>query len=284
MVKNDWLIVEKEYSAKKELYWETIFSLSNGTMAARGTLEEGHACPEIRSYFGNYVAGIFDKYKKDYQAIVVQPDFFDTVLSVNGALVKMSDGRIEAYHRTLNMYDGTLTREFIWKSPKGEMLSVVITRLICRHDPHLAVLRYKLTPLNFSGNISFQNTLDANVANIDFHVSGYQLRDEKYYFIDERYKSGTLKGGGYLSIKTKTTQHQICHAFACEIREGNNLFTPSIEVHKEPRLFRNFVHFYANEGREYEFTRWITQYADTDPVNNLLESCTQKINEVRQKL
>src|SRR5689334_17568163 len=89
----DWLIVENEYKAENELYWETIFALSNGYVASRGALEENHFVPEVRSYFGTYVAGVFDKYNKEYQAIANLPDFFNTAVYLDGELVKMNAGK-----------------------------------------------------------------------------------------------------------------------------------------------------------------------------------------------
>ena len=142
MLNQDWLIEEKNYNPKKELYSETIYALSNGYMASRGTLEENHFCPEIRSYFGTYVSGIFDTYSSHYQAIVNLADFFNTGVYINGELLKMSNGKISNYRRYLDMYNSCLIRTFTWTNRKGNKTEVEIRRFVSQADEHIAALEY----------------------------------------------------------------------------------------------------------------------------------------------
>ncbi len=283
MSKQDWLIKEKKYLPKKELYWETIFALSNGYMGSRGTLEENHFCPEVKSCFGTYVAGIFDKYNKEYQAIVNQPDFFNTAVYVNSELVNMNKGRLENYIRYLDMYNGVLVRKFVWMSPRKEKTEFEITRFISKFDEHLAVLHYKIKPLNYNGEIRINNLLDGNVTNIDFHVSGYQIRDEKYFFLDDRHDVGGLADGGYLIVNTKTTRLSVCEAFKCEVRENEKKISAKINSKTRMLILDNNVQFKVKKGNHYSFLKLITVYSSKDGTSNLKKSCINKLKEASLK-
>ncbi len=274
----DWLITEEKYTPERELYWETIFALSNGYMASRGALEENHFCPNVKSYFGTYAAGIFDKYNLEYQAIVNLPDFFNTAVTIDGSLVSMEKGRVEEYSRTLDMYNGVLIRKFIWSDPqKKHRVRFEINRFISKADPHLAVLHYTIEPLSADAEIRVDNILDGNITNIDFHVSGYQLRDEKYYFIDDEHDAGSLENGGFLTVKTKKTQHKICEAIRCEIK--GDLVNVDVRNTTETRklAIESRSVFKAAQGRKYSFLKLVSVYTSRDGVADLKTACTDKL-------
>lgn len=283
MPEQGWLIIEEKYSPNKELYWETIFALSNGYMASRGAVEENHFCPQVKSCFGTYVAGIFDKYSGNYQAIVNQPDFFNTGVYVNGELMTMNKGGVENYTRYLDMYDGILVRKFVWTSPRKKKTEFEITRFISKADEHLAVLNYKIRPLNYSGEIRVNNILDGNITNIDFHISGYQLRDEKYYFIDDKHEAGGLADGGYLTVNTKKTRLSVCEAFKCEVRENGEKISSKINSSTRNLILDNDVRFKVRKDASYSFMKLVAVYSSKDGVSDLRRACVNKLREASLK-
>ena len=52
-----WAIVEENYDAQRNCVAESVFSLANEFMGARGYLEEGTSAPSLR---GNYFNGIYE--------------------------------------------------------------------------------------------------------------------------------------------------------------------------------------------------------------------------------
>ncbi|MFH0952873.1 MAG: glycosyl hydrolase family 65 protein [Verrucomicrobiota bacterium] len=279
----EWLIEETRHTPDKELYWETIFALSNGYMAARGALDENHFCPRIRSCFGTYVAGIFDKYYGDYQAIVNLADFFNAVVHVNGEQLDLTQGTLEQYHRWLDMYNGVLVRRFVWSNAKGQKTEFEITRFISKADPHLAVQHYRFKPLNYAGEIRIMNVLDGNVSNIDFHVSGYQLRDEKYFFLDEAHEAAGLGDGGYLVLRTKKTEHRVCELFKFALASGGKPLERRTSVETKPRCLSSTAVFQAAQGTEYTFLKAIAVYTSNDGVQDLQRAAAEKAGEALGK-
>jgi trehalose/maltose hydrolase-like predicted phosphorylase len=276
----EWLIEEEGFDPERELYWETVFALSNGYMAARGTPGENHAVTGIRSYFGTYVAGIFDKYSGDYQSIVNLADFFQMEISINGELVSPAEGMVDNYRRHLDMQNGLLVRRFTWVGGNGQRTSVEITRFISRTDLHLAVQHVRLKPLDDAAEIRIENTLDGNVANIDFHVSGYQLRDEKYYFIADEHEAGHLDNGSWLTLRTKSTGHRISELFACACAIDGDPCTPENETETNKRLVRNRHSITVNKDSECTFYKTIAVHTSNDePQTGDLVSAAQQTAE-----
>ncbi|OGR87204.1 MAG: hypothetical protein A3A86_03810 [Elusimicrobia bacterium RIFCSPLOWO2_01_FULL_60_11] len=279
-----WLIEEDLYSPEKELYWETVFALSNGYMASRGAIEENHFRPEVKSYFGTYAAGVFDKYNKEYQAIVNLPDFFNTDVRVNGEPVRMKRGQIENYSRSLDMRGGFLRRKFDFVSAgKGHKTRFEVTRFISKADPHLAVLHYAVEPLNYDGEIRFDNVLDGNITNIDFHVSGYQLRDEKYHFIDDDHEVRENKDGGGLLVRTKVTKHRVCEVIRCELREDGALKEPKTSNTVKKRFLSHGASFPVRRGKRYSYLKLVSVRTSRDGGADLFLACNSHSAKASQK-
>ncbi len=277
-MRNKWMIKESTYNTDKELLTETLFTLSNGNISSRGTLEEGHYMNN-KQYFGTYTAGIFDKYNKDYQAIVNLPYIFNTQFIINGISLDMTKGRLKNYKRYLNMYNGTLVRSFLWDNGKKQQTEIKIMRFISKNDPHLAVLHCTFKPLNYNGCIDINNVLDGNVANIDFHISGYQLCDEKYYFIDKKHDKGKLDNGGYLSVNTRTTKESICEAFKCEVYEDGDKIKYKSRYKFKELMINNQISFKLKKGKEYTFFKPISVYTSKDKAGNLKKVSDKKLKE-----
>ncbi len=282
-MQNEWLIEERVYKPEKELLMETLFTLSNGYMASRGTLEEGKLYSGIKQYYGTYVAGIFDKYNWEYQAIVNLPHFFNTQVWIDDEPVDMTKGKVENYIRYLDMRNGLLVREFRYTNSKDQTTEFKITRFISKANEHLAVLHYNIKPINYNGKIEFKNSLDGNVTNIDFHISGYQLRDEKYYFIDEEHEKGELKNGAFLKVKTKKTKREIMEAFKIEIRENCTVLSPDNQCEMNNLLVKHKSTFNVQQNNNYSCLKVISVYTNNDKVTSLFESADNNLNESLKK-
>ncbi len=275
---NEWLINESSYNPEKELLMETLFALSNGYMSCRGTLEESLHYPDIRQYPGTYAAGIFDKYNKDYQAIVNLPNLFNTPVSIGKEPLHLVKSKITNYQRDLDMHNGTIIRKFTWANAKNEKLNFIITRFISKSDPHLAVLHYSMNSESYTGDISFENIIDANISNIDFHISGYQLRDEKYFFIDKEHEKSLLNNGGYLQLKTKTNQQKVAQGFKIQISENGKPLSIKFHSVLKDRYLNLKTNLKIKKGHQYDFFKVIALYTSNDHEPDLKKAVEKTLN------
>ncbi|MVN21900.1 glycoside hydrolase family 65 protein [Mucilaginibacter arboris] len=206
---HEWKIIEEGFNADNHELSESIFSLGNGRMGQRANFEETYTGKTLQ---GNYVAGVYypDKtrvgwWKNGY------PEYFAKVLNAAewaGIEIKLEDEildldkcEVSAFSRELNMQQGYLERSFQAKTASGKEVKVKTTRFCSLVDDECGAVRYAITPLNFSGEISLTPFINGDVKNQD---SNY---DEKFW--DET-GHGFYKNGSFVEMKTKKTEFVVC--------------------------------------------------------------------------
>src|SRR5208283_5694289 len=122
-----WYLTESEWAPEKNIYFETIFTQSNGYMGVRGYTEEANV--GLKSFREGYLAGVFGQIDEaalkqvrvDYGwpilAMITLPELFACEITLEGEPFKLSQGTIDFFSRSLNMYNGVLARHVSWVSP-----------------------------------------------------------------------------------------------------------------------------------------------------------------------
>ncbi|MDU8978113.1 MAG: glycosyl hydrolase family 65 protein, partial [Clostridium perfringens] len=183
-------------------------SLANGYIGTRGTFEEAYDFDVETGLEGNFVNGFYESehirygewnfgFPTESQSLLNLPNAKIIKLFIEDEEFSMLTGEIEDYNRVLHMKEGRITRDLIWVSPKGKKVKISISRFVSFNNKNLMEIRYKVTPLNFSGNLKFISAIDANVENhtrktnplVDYGPFGKRLandyidsiKDELYY-------------------------------------------------------------------------------------------------------
>ncbi|MFY7707125.1 MAG: family 65 glycosyl hydrolase domain-containing protein [Flavobacteriales bacterium] len=255
-----WLVIEEGFEAKHHRSSESIFSLGNGTFGQRACHEEKYSGPTLQ---GSYVAGVYypDKtrvgwWKNGY------PEYFAKVLNstnwtgidiqIDGEELDLAKLEVSEFRRVLNMKEGTLTRSFIVHLNESmigfrdgghsKQMKVEVTRFISMADYETAAIRYSITPLNFSGEVTFSPYLDGDVKN---HDSNY---DEKFWV---EVSKSVQDGEGVLVTRTKKTDFELGVAMSC-VLEGARWQTSM-----DYSLVRSTATVKADKGKEIVFYKYI---------------------------
>ena len=206
-----WNITEEEFLLKNNYRNETTFSLANGYIGTRGTLEEAYDFDVETGLEGNFVNGFYESeyirygewnfgFPTESQSLLNLPNAKIIKLFIEDEEFSMLTGEIEDYKRVLHMKEGRITRDLIWVSPKGKKIKISISRFVSFNNKNLMEIRYKVTPLNFSGNLKFISAIDVNVENhtrktnplVDYGPFGKRLANDYIDSIrDELYYEGT---------------------------------------------------------------------------------------------
>ena len=171
-----WDITEQEFQKENNYRNETTFALSNGYIGTRGTFEEAYPFDIDTGLEGNFVNGFYESEHIRYgeanfgspllsQSLLNLPNLKETRVLLDGELFSMKEGSVEEYKRTLHMKEGVLERTLVWTSPKGKKTKIRISRLVSFARKNIMVIRYEVTPLNYSGSIEFVSKLSADVEN-----------------------------------------------------------------------------------------------------------------------
>jgi alpha,alpha-trehalose phosphorylase len=156
---------------------ETLFTLGNGYIGLRGTPEEGSTAPKGQTLEGSYLNGFYEsepiQYPENAYGLARTNEFMLNVpnakrigLSVDGEAFGLDEGRVVEQERLLDFRTGLLTRTVEWESGSGKRVRVVSRRLVSFGRKHVAAIEYAVTPLNFSGRLRLESTLDSAVSNL----------------------------------------------------------------------------------------------------------------------
>ncbi|MGM0547808.1 MAG: glycoside hydrolase family 65 protein [Bacillota bacterium] len=208
-----WKITENEFLVDSNHQNEAIFSLGNGYMGLRGTLEEDYPGSEETNTPGFYINGVYAAEEIIYgekapnlpqkgQTIVNLADWSEINLYINEEKFNLLKGKILDYHRELNLKKGILNREIIWEDRQGRKLKIKISRLISLSREHIGAIRYQVKPLNFSGKLSINSAVNGDVSN------HHHLREKKpLKVLATKVETKT----GYLLHQLKTTKFKIAY-------------------------------------------------------------------------
>jgi len=152
---DEWRVVETTFFEKLLPQTETIFSIGNGYLGMRGNFEEGRPVFEN----GVYINGFHDTwpivygeeaygFPKTGQTMVNVPDSRVMKLYVDDEPLYLPTADLLKFERTLDMQNGTLKRDLVWKTASGKVVHVNSVRLVSFEHRHVMAICYEVTIVN----------------------------------------------------------------------------------------------------------------------------------------
>lgn len=112
---HEWNVIETEFNPTQLHHKETVFTLSNGYLGTRGSLEEGYQ----EDFPATMIHGIYDDTQISHTELVNCPHWLPLVVEVAGERFSMNSGEVLHYERRLDLRLGLLSRDVRWRSPKA---------------------------------------------------------------------------------------------------------------------------------------------------------------------
>jgi len=255
----DWLITEKGFNPKKQGHYESLFTLGNGYLCVRGSLEENpHG-----SYRGTYIAGIFDKAEGHVRELVKAPVWLDFSIWVEQHRFAVDSSKVLSHERVLDLRKGILYRTTRLKDQQGRIIRLETRRLVFAHQVRGAVLDITVTPENFSGELRVYSGLNGDVSNL-----GYFPRERVKHL--NLVKMSREDKHVYLEMETRDDKTKIAMA-------AQTIFKNSPEaVVKVSRIYGEKVaqlfSFKAEKGKSYNFTKWVATFTSREGYERQLEA------------
>ncbi len=272
---DEWCIIEENFNPEYHQSSESIFSLGNGKMGQRANFEESYSGPSLQ---GSYVAGIYypDKtrvgwwkngYPEYFAKVLNSPNWIGIDVQVDGQYLDLYTCKTENFKRTLNMKEGYILREFTAIMNNGKKINVSAKRFVSMADTENGAIRYSVTPLNFSGKITFTAYLDGNVVNED---SNY---DEKFWNL---IATEGHTGEAYLVTETKKLGFRAGFGMKISARISGSELKLTPEILKKESWVGNRIEHEVNEGECFTLDK-ITGVCSTlnYSSDNLLEATKQ---------
>lgn len=167
-----WSIVAKTVSPEERAYWESIFSLGNGLLGVRSAGEEtvrtGASMPMT------LMAGVCDrpgrlegeprKFRRPSR-LVCLPDALSMQLHDGKEIVTAGEPVDDM--RMLDMRCGVLKRTARFKGKSGRVTRIESRRIVSQTRPNVIAIQYRITPENYSGDVTIMSMIDGSVGYAD---------------------------------------------------------------------------------------------------------------------
>lgn len=160
---DQWLIREQGLDVAAACLYETLFTLGNGYLGTRGTLEEGRK----GELSGTYLNGVFDAHDSPVIDLVNAPDWLPFVVRAGGVRLDTQSCRVVSHERALDLRQGALWRKTVFEDRESRRTRLESLRFASLHDRHLCALRVRIAPENHADAISVCSGIDGRRFNLE---------------------------------------------------------------------------------------------------------------------
>ena len=272
-IENDnWNLSYNDYDATKEKSREALLTVGNGYFGTRGAMEEISASDT--NYPATYIAGLYNRLITEVAGKdIVNEDFVAAPnwLSLN---IKIDDEpwfdpnnhKIEQISRNLNFRNGLLTRKMIVTDDEGHQTLIESFRIVSMKNHHQAAIKYNITPLNYSGQLSISSKLDGTIKNEG--VNRYkQLNSQHLQSVDQGGNGDTT----WLQVKTTQSEIEIVEAAKLNLYVDTKAISGEYGVSSDEGIIYTYIDQKAENNQTITVEKLVTIYDsnnDGDYVKN----------------
>ncbi len=244
MAQPDWLVEIDKLEKGREAFNAALLTISNGYVGTRGTNEETNAgAPRT------FIAGLFNPEPLGMETMVSVQNWLATRLFVEGSQFFYEVGELLKYSKILDMKRACVTKRIETENREGRITRIESVRFVSMDDPHLLGLRYKITPVNYSGNIRILSGLDGRIA-----TSGYDHFDE--------IEKGSEHNVIFNIVKANRSDNVVAMAAAFDVSFDYNANV--IEEEKRTWLELSFC---AEKNKTYTVDKLVSVYTSRESEN-----------------
>ncbi len=254
-------LAEKTILPAREREIETIFSMGNGYIGTRNSLEESYPISDPGSFIaGMYVRGPED----DFNFLVRIPDWTAIKIYVGDKLLNMKESTVLHHMRYIDFKNGTVVREWKNEDEEGRITSIKIIKYISLAEKHEFGKLLIINPENYSEEIRVITGINCDTAdfryllNLNSEAGNFASVLMKTRYTDKRFAL-THKSDFMSHCRGKIEKKGYDYSI-------NNLFSGSYEKFQ----------WYGEIGNTYLIKTLgcvFTSNDSGDPLNNALACC-----------
>ncbi len=272
---DNWKLVYYDYDPAKEKSREALLTVGNGFFGTRGAMEETKAGKN--NYPGTYIAGVYNRLVTKIAGRDVENEDFVNVSNWLPLSFKVDDGKwfdpndteIMEISRELDFRNGLLSRTMIVTNTDGRKTKIESSRMAGMADMHKAALKYKVTPLNYSGKIQFRSSLEGKHNNAGV---------ERYNSLNQKHLQPLEQGGkdnvSFLKVQTSQSKIEIVEAARLQLRVNGVDQTTDYEISTDDGIVQTFFDYAAKGGETVEVEKVVSihtsQFGEEDILRHVL--------------
>jgi maltose phosphorylase len=280
---DEWRIIEEGFKPELNTISESLFSLGNGRMGQRANFEEAYSGDTLP---GNYVAGVYypDKtrvgwwkngYPEYFAKVINAANWIGIDIQLGDEQLDLAKCEVKSFRRELNMKEGYLKRAFRAKTAKGIEIEVETIRFCSIADDETGAIKYTVTPLNYSGEITIAPFINGDVVNKD---SNY---DEKFW--DEVEKE-SWNDGGYVQSRTKKTGFEVATGQKFTLTQNNIPVDVSPKSIEKDKYVASVITVQAVTDKPITLTKYAANISSQNyPAGALVEVLKNTLKAISEK-
>ena len=290
-----WRLVEAAFSTEDLGVSETLFAVANGYLGMRGNVEEGR---ESHSH-GTFINGFHETwpirhaenaygFAKVGQTIVNVPDSKVIRLYVDDEPLLLPVADLPSYERALDMRDGVLRRDLLWRTPSGKRVQVRTERMVSFAERHLAVMTLEVTLLDDDAPVAISSQiLNRQDGQDEYHVPAASLgegfdprRTEQF---EERVLQPRAQWGDdeRLVLSYRCTNSGMTLAVAAD-HQLTSRDEWDVRTQVDPDVAKHVFRIDAHAGEPIHLTKVVAYHTSRGvPTRELVDRCRRTLDRVR---
>ncbi|MCK4532754.1 glycoside hydrolase family 65 protein [bacterium] len=258
-----WLIISEGWDPKQQNVIETQLTLGNGNIGSRGILEE---IPR-NCFPGTFFSNIYDKAGAQVTEIVNAPNPIDFRVISEGEKLDVTAMDVHKHKRIMDMQKGFLIRKTIYQNSKKKKFNYQSMRFFSMHDPHIAVMKVYITPLDDSAHITVESAVNSSITNKGVVTEG----NKKHVDIIEFVKHDNVN---YLCFKTLDRNILLAYGTQLKIEQNKKISVVST---------RSFD-LKLKKNETVIITKFFTFYTSLEiPANRIKTKTIKTIQKITKK-
>ncbi|NJL65468.1 MAG: beta-phosphoglucomutase [Methylacidiphilales bacterium] len=251
----DWSLIETRFDPEKIHHRETVFTIGNGYLGTRGTFEESYP----RATNATILQGVYDDVPIVYTELANCPDWLPLLVIIDGDRFRLDRGEIISYERKLDLRRGVLSRFIRWRSPNGKTVDLQFERFASLADPNVLCLRCQIKPVDFSGLIEVQASINGYPENQGFN---------HWEVIDQ----GKYDKNAWLHLRTRGSRINLGIATGLTVNDAE----ASLQVTNPPGYPTLIAAFQGTSGQAVTVEKTVTIFTSRD-TGNPLQAAQEKL-------
>jgi len=277
--RKQWAITYSGYDPEREGTQETLTTVGNGYFGTRGALEEIPANGDV-NYPGTYIAGVYNRLESTIAGRTITnedfvncPNWLPITYKIDGSdWFDPTEAEILEIERELDFKTGILTRWIIVRDEHGHQTQIESTRFASMADPHLACLRYQITPLNYAKKITVRTGLEGNI--INYGVKRYRELSSRHLEPLEQWGEANTCA---LLVETNQSKIKIAEAAKIAVRSGEREGAVDFAVNTNPGSVSITFDTTARSDQPLTVEKIVAIYSSNITEEDVLPAAVQKV-------
>ena len=259
--RDSWNLSYHGFKPEEERLREALTTVGNGYLGVRGAYVGTGIDGDVH-YPGSYIAGLYNLQGTEVEGrTIYNNDFVNTpnwlrvdCIVHGGKALRPTEQTVTRWEHRLDMESATTGHLMEFKDEEGRETRIESNRFVSMDSPHLAVLDYTVTPLNYSGNVTIRSALDGDV--INYGVERYRPLESKHLEAGK-----TSVAGEDIRLESRTNRSKITISLQAhnELYVDERLYEGDRSVEEGSSLIAETFSLQVSQGRSYRLEKivWI---------------------------